>query len=346
DTLRLTDAAMSSLDDLRYFDNLVYLEIGFNNLITFQNLPASLQTLVFDNPMSMLGSFTLPPGLKKLVLKQDEFLSYVPAAWPAGLKFLDLSGCGYTSLTNLPASLDTLIIAGQVDVNGLTVPNGNVYPSLTTLAIPANLKYLDCSRNGLATLNDIPNSLTWLDCSQQYSVVDDPMTFAYKQIPKLNQIDHLSNNLVELYCHTNSLSSLPALPASLKVLSAYYNKYNINFSYFNGSSVNFSNAGISTVPDFPNGLTTIRLNLNNISCLPYIPATVTSFYINQNPLNCLPNSLPGGLVNTDATAIPLCNAVNNSYQCERHPIISGNIFYDNNLNGTQDPGELPRAYVR
>lgn len=345
DTLILANQSISQVDELRYFDHLKHVNLSYNYFVVLNNLPDWIESLTLNNNWNNLTSISLPSSLKRLICTNNNQLGGIDNGWPAGLKYLDLSNDAFTFLSGLPATLDTLIVPHQIDIFGAMAAQGYDYPKLLSIALPTGLKYLNCSQNSIPSLTGLPNTLTWLDCSSQYFVLDNGPA-GYRQIPKLTEINNLPASLTYLKCNNNSLTSLPALPASLQYINAGVNSFNIPYDDFNGNTFSYTNPGIYGIASFPSAITYINIAYNNISCLPYIPAGVQTLTAGGNLITCLPNSLPPGLVNTDMSAKPLCNPVNNIYQCERHPIIAGTLFYDNNSNGLQDPGELPRANVR
>ena len=134
----------------------------------------------------------------------------------------------------------------------------------------------------------------------------------------------------------NKLTSLPTLPAGLKVLDCSYTKFS---SYYN----NYNYPGISNLPALPEGLITLNCSQGNLDCIPHLPASLNSINVSDNNINCLPNS---GNYTQTGTQFPLCSITNNAHQCITNSRITGRLFYDNNNNGSKDPGENYRPNVQ
>ena len=171
----------------------------------------------------------------------------------------------------------------------------------------------------------------------------------------------------------NKLTSLPTLPATLKIINSSYNRW---FEYELSPSTGTNNlvhAGISMLPVLPAGLLELNVSGNNltalptalpvgltsllvndnvkapytvvpssgIQCLPHLPATLTELNCARTLVGCLPNA--GAY--TVSPPLPWCSITNNVNQCETNPVMSGYTFYDNNSNGIKDAGENFRANV-
>ncbi|MFT3911101.1 MAG: T9SS type A sorting domain-containing protein [Ferruginibacter sp.] len=418
DSLTFQSSSGPSYVPIQYFDALEYLDLSYCSIDQSSQLPAqfpaSLLTLKcdhmghpFDNVSPILSSM-LPSGLQHLDYSYCT-IDFAGSLWPAGLKYLDLSHTQTSNLGTLPPALDTLI-CNNAEVIPIGAPTPTfAFPTLGFLpALPATLKYLDCSNDGIASLPALPAGLTWLNCSNNYTRTgpgDD-------RVPVLASLPALPASLEYLSCNNNRLEQLPALPASLKYLDCATNKFYLIYYLTSTNFVEFDYPGIDIMPALPsqleflycannqvgNALTlpaTLKLlscatnaisslstfpaslldiDISNnpitslgslppvmaylnfagtqVSCLPHLPASMAgqSPYnaaqynlVVNNIVNCLPNSVAGIRFQWP---FPLCNVVNNVHACETNPVISGNVFYDNNSNGIQDPGELPKANVR
>ncbi len=398
-----------SCEAIRYFDALQYLDLSNNYIIGPPALfPASLLSFKADhltvgfssNPPIQLT--LLPPGLQRLSYAYGDF-DLLNGPWPAGLKYLNIAHTQTTGLGILPASLDTLICNNlEIDPMGANGPDTtHAFPTLAVLpALPATLKYLDCSNGGLTALPALPAALTWLNCSDQFTRTgpgDD-------RLPLMASLPSLPASLAYLDCSYNRLTNLPSLPASLVYLDCPGNKYYYIYYLTMTDFVEYNYPGIGTLPALPASLKYLNCGANNLGAVPALPSGLIDLnvisavygvfgvsganhiavlpalppalaYLNcaGNPVTCLPhlpasmgtqspyNNQPYNLVigNTQIGCIPntvpgmrlqyaaaLCNVANNTNSCDISPIIAGKIFYDNNSNGIQDPGELTRANVR
>lgn len=411
-TFRVIDWG-TSLDALRYFDALQYLDLS-NSLLEYPTnpiqFPATLLSFkgnhLFNNTLGAnppFPLFLLPAGLQSLSYSYVDF-DFSNGPWPAGLKYLNIAHTQTVNLGTLPATLDTLICNNLEIVPSTGIGPGDTahaFPTLTSLsALPVTLKYLDCSNGGLTTLPALPAGLTWLNCSNNFTRTgpgDD-------RLPTMASLPSLPASLTYLNCSYNRLTSLPGLPASLVYLNCSGNKYYyiyyltmtnyVEYNYFGigslpalPSTLKYLNCGannLGALPALPSGLIDLNINIssyayfgvsgsnhisalpalpltlaylncarNPISCLPHLPASmggqsaynneIYNLVIDNTQIGCIPNTVPGMRL---AGAWPLCNLSNNTNACEISPIIAGNTFYDNNSNGVQDPGELPRANVR
>jgi uncharacterized repeat protein (TIGR01451 family) len=348
------------LTGLQYFTSVVYLNCANNGIETyvyppnlkyincsstiqfgtFPDFPSSLETLICkDNIANIHFSSglkyidisgcsvstinTLPNGLLKLICTDQMFdgmsiLSSLPAL-PASLKFLDCSGNRLNSLPALPPSLDTLICAFQYADYGPTQAYEKTLSNLPTL--PAALKYLDCSENKLTNLPLLPATLTFLNCSQQRTFRGDTDPNQYYPSPEqllhegLSSLPPLPNGLTYLNCSYNKLTNLPSnLPPSLANLDISHNVY----TYYS------------------------QTQTQGIQCLPFLPATLTGLIAGRTFIACLPNSGPYSA----GWGLPLCTPVNNINQCVSSPVVSGDVFYDNNSNGTKEANENFRPFVQ
>ncbi len=88
----------------------------------------------------------------------------------------------------------------------------------------------------------------------------------------LTSLPELPNSLTRLYCWNNNLTSLPELPNSLTYLSCYNNN-------------------LTSLPELPNSLTDLDCKNNNLTSLPELPNSLTKLYCEDNYLTSLPASL-------------------------------------------------------
>ncbi len=211
--------------------------------------------------------------------------------------------------------MDTLICAFQF---GYLNPQDYFKTLVSLPVLPAALKYLDCSSNKLTDLPSLPATLKYLRCSGQRTFKGDlevsPSNPEEVVSEGISSLPVLPNGLLYLDCKANKLTSLPAiLPATLTFLDVSFNVYTFY----------------------------TLTQTEGIQCLPRLPATLTNLNTSQTLINCHPNS---GTYTATPTR-PLCSPVNNIYQCVTAPIVSGDVFYDNNSNGIREGVENPRAFV-
>jgi Leucine-rich repeat (LRR) protein len=115
--------------------------------------------------------------------------------------------------------------------------------------LPASLTTLFCNNNQLQTLPELPANLTWLDCSNN----------------QLQTLPKLPASLTELYCYKNQLQTLPELPDRLKWLWCDKNQ-------------------LQTLPKLPDSLTNLYCSNNRLRILPELPANLAELWCFDNPL--------------------------------------------------------------
>ncbi|MEO6670484.1 MAG: SdrD B-like domain-containing protein [Ferruginibacter sp.] len=288
DSLDMSDTSLGDLDmeGIQYFTSLKYLNCTLAGLVSSPPLPASLVKLVFvsainNQPYGSFPASFLPNGLRYLDMSSNYM--YAPPSWPDSLRYLNCSdnsiGSSFSPMPALPLFLDTFICRSQEIYSG----NNNILTALP--ALPATLKYLDCSRNSLYTLPaSLPASLIYLDCSQQYTRPTlQTFSFFITELPPLPQ------SLQTLICNNLKLTALPSLPPSLKYIDCSFNR-----KFYNNLGLNLTNPGpnvieyegIDVLPDLPASLKYLNCSYNRLTNLPTIPPTVTY-------LNCRDNIYAG-----------------------------------------------------
>jgi hypothetical protein len=112
---------------------------------------------------------------------------------------------------------------------------------------------------------------------------------------KIAKIAALPKNLEQLYCFGNPLGSLPPLPPTLRILSCATTKLTALPVLPNGLTVlNCSVNQLTALPTLPNTLQELSCNENMLTTLPPLPNTLTSLYCQENQLQTLP-TLPNAL---------------------------------------------------
>ena len=99
--------------------------------------------------------------------------------------------------------------------------------------------YIDCCRNNISNLPELPNSLTHLWCYNNnlsnLPKLPNSLTYLHCGYNNLSSLPELPNILTKLYCHNNNLSNFPELPNSLQILWCVHNN-------------------LSSLPNLPNSL--------------------------------------------------------------------------------------------
>lgn len=330
DSLKLPTSVPTGISyaALVYFDNLLYLDaslsgIGAPSTIRPAYLPATLKTFICNlsgqwsssNPELLID--LMPAGLEHVEYTRSYVSDLSGKVWPAGLKYLELTDNELNaSFGILPSTLDTLICRRQ------TV-NPGVGSTLNTIsdALPASLKYFDCSENSLMSFPVFPSTLSYLNCSFQFFMMGlGGMT----PVPLVTALPaSLPPNLKTFKCSSNGYSSIPDLPASLEYLDCSSQAYHVILEgtpwNFDGlSSLPVLPAGLkylscgynimSVLPALPTGLEFLSTGNNLLSSLPALPATLTGLDISSNTISSI-SSLPDGLnylnvSNTNLSCLP------------------------------------------
>ena len=102
----------------------------------------------------------------------------------------------------------------------------------------------------------------------------------------LSSLPELPDSLKILYCNENNLTSLPELPDSLTELHCYYNKlYNLPNLPNSLTELDCYNNNLYSLPELPNSLTKLDCANNNLSSLPDIPNSLTNMTYENNPIH-------------------------------------------------------------
>ncbi len=225
--------------------------------------------------------------------------------------------------TNYPSCMNGNLMDttcnGIVNATTVNCSNQNI-SDLDGVQYFDNLHFLYCDHNQLATLPNLPSSLTWLKGS--YNV----LTF----------LPPLPSTLTHLECPFNQLTYLPTLPLTLTYLDMGGNQ-------------------ISILPTLPNSLTVIYFNSNLLTSLPLLPPSLNTLYCGTNQIISLPN-LPNSIVNlicggNPITILPSLPSSLNSLWCNQSqlstlPTLPSGTEYvfcgDNNLTSLPS---LPNSII-
>lgn len=353
-------ALPSSLTYLRFagetMTSLPLLPPGLKSFIIaraqeLSSLPALPGTINYMevNSTKVTSMPALPTALRIFIFRYDSMLTSLPAI-PAGVEYIDCSSDRLTAFPNLPATLTYFNCSN----NRL----GSLPP------LPLGLTYLNAAANRLTTLPPVPATLNWLfvNNNQLSALPAISNTSIYSFTcgnNNLSSIPALPSTLNGLYCEYNQLTALPALPASLDTLFCSHNQLTSLPPITNTSLLGIvcANNLLTELPELSSGLEYLECHNNNLYCLPRLPQPACRLLIvtDTSKVKCIPNNqnevylqdYRNGVYwfscwqNTPFSLVflPLCNPTNNSGNCHAYPIMSGNIFYDNNSNNIKDANE-------
>ncbi len=150
---------------------------------------------------------------------------------------------------------------------------------------------------------------------------------ANKNISDLTGIQYF-DNLLDLNCGHNAITTLPVLPATLSNLTASYNRLTtlgtlpvgLQYLYVDSNLLTtlpalpvgllylyIGDNNVSILPPFPPQLLEFNCRENNVTTLPSFPSSLTSINVEYNNIDSLP-ALPAGLQHLSCTGNRL-NAV-------------------------------------
>jgi Leucine-rich repeat (LRR) protein len=156
----------------------------------------------------------------------------------------------------------------------------NLLPPATTLST------LNVSNRTISDLTGIGGftTLTTLDCSQN----------------QLTSLPALPPSLRSLNANYNNLTTLPSLPSGLTNLSLLSNQLTSLPASLPSGLITFNcyyNNAISTLPNLPNSLQNLYCGGTAISTLPNLPSGLRTLSCAYTRITSLPSVLPTGLVN-------------------------------------------------
>jgi len=131
---------------------------------------------------------------------------------------------------------------------------------------------------------------------------------------QLTSLPALPSGLERLGCSYNQLSSLPALPSSLEVLSCGDNPLNVLPALPSLINLSCHNNKLTVLPALPSSLKTLQCSGNQLISLPALPVSLEILVCDSNQLASLP-ALPSSLrelwcgynqlTTIDVTGLPL-----------------------------------------
>jgi uncharacterized repeat protein (TIGR01451 family) len=345
-TLEISNTRIKDLEGLQYFKSVSYLTItGNDSLVSIPSLSSLLLCtqikITYNRSLTNLPQ-SLPPELYSIEAGNMP-VSFFPVI-PDRVAYIDINSLPLTTLPALPVLFLEGLKVNNTSISSLpalpstlkslTCDGNNHLGSLPSL--PASLTYLSSTQNNLTSLPALPAGLTILQCYQNHlttlPALPDSLNFLSVSNNNLTDLPSLPNSIYYLECAGNSLTLLPNLPSGLTLLDCSQNL-------------------LTSLPGLPVGLETLYFINNNIKCLPFLPARLSRIALDSEDISCLPNkpvlcqiysqqNTSGNLV------LPICNATNNLYQCHSFPVMTGNLFFDNNSNGIKDSSELVKKNLR
>ena len=273
-------------------------------------------------------------------------------------------------------SLETLEIYNSLGFGNNSNPI-NIIPPL-----PKTIKHFICSGTRLTALPPLPDSLRSLTLYDNSLLNSLPLipgkleSFLYYRVGGTFTIPILPNRvrIIDCFGLDTAIFSQPVMPDSLRHLTC--RNYFPRMEFINPPSLNDSLSYIETegslitqfnefpigldtiivgkrldyLPELPSGLKYLELGgARNFYCLPHLPPLLKKLFIPVNDsVLCIPNIVPGLQIirgGGQVITLPLCSPVNNAYHCFSMPMITGQLFYDLNSNGTKEPAENYMANV-
>ncbi|MEP7264713.1 MAG: T9SS type A sorting domain-containing protein [Bacteroidota bacterium] len=273
---------------------IMMTQVGdFTGLEAFVNL----QMLNISGDFSGLPQLTSLNFLTELLISDNNALITVPDL-PPNLEKLTCNLCpNLTGTSVIPSSLTSAAFLQD--------------PLLSSFPIPPFLEELyfeNCS--SMTSLSGIPNSLH---------------TLYIAATPAVNSINFAATQIATLHCLNNNLTSLPALPVTLKNIDCSINQIsslaglpatllglvcrNNNLTSLGAlpAGLTYLDYGSNNVTSIvlPTVLTYLDCSGNSIACLPDLPSGLQMLYASGNLTTCLPN-LPSTLTFSDI-GFDLCN---------------------------------------
>ena len=104
----------------------------------------------------------------------------------------------------------------------------------------------------------------------------------------ISGIEHF-NNLENLSCNNNNLTTIPELPSQITTLSIKSNNLNnITDLPENLLHLDLRYNSLSTVPELPNNMESLKLCFNNFTTIPNLPDSLIILFFAYNELDGLP----------------------------------------------------------
>jgi Leucine-rich repeat (LRR) protein len=162
------------------------------------------------------------------------------------------------------------------------------------------------------------------------------------------EIEGLDNctSLTYLYCANNSLTELPALPASLTYLDCPLNSITVLPTLPSSLTELYCGTNsITVLPTLPSSLTALDCYENSLTELPALPASLTYLDCSTNSITELP-ALPDGLIDFYCFNNLLTSAEMDAITIELDTAGLSGGFYDwNPQTNLQEPNQSAQPYL-
>ena len=178
----------------------------------------------------------------------------------------------------------------------VTIPDTNFVNKLTQLypsCMNGNLMDTTCTQIVNATQLSLYNSyITDLNGIRYFDNLID-LICSYNQ---LTSLPPLPNSLVTLDFENNQITNLGNIPNSIKSLKCRFNQLTNLPSLTNDLTILYCGYNqLTSLPVLPNSLRYLHCNNNQISILPILPDSLNTLACGNNPLNIFPTVLPDSL---------------------------------------------------
>ena len=187
----------------------------------------------------------------------------------------------------------------------MTMLNKNIIIGLASfLATAAHAQYTIPDPAFAAALQQIvPNAMSGNVLYENSPDVTSLLTM-WVSNTGLSDLDGIQffTSLQELGCGNNLLTSLPALPNSVRFLNCVNNQI-VSISALPDSLLFFdcSSNALTGLPDLPSSLQHLDCNFNDLASLPALPNSLTNLGCSSNQLTSLP-TLPSSLTHLDCSS--------------------------------------------
>lgn len=184
----------------------------------------------------------------------------------------------------------------QSSKNYVVLPDLKNYPGFNHLEFKktfGHIKYsLDCSKNEIINLNNVPDFITVLDCSKNkikhLNNLPDSIINLNCSGNFIVNLEYLPNSLAHLNCSHNLIINLEYLPSGLIYLDCSYNKIiKLNNLPNLINNLNCSHNSIAQLNNLPNKIIKVDCSYNLIQTI-ILPNSIGYINIQYNPLKSRP----------------------------------------------------------
>jgi|GEM_PF-2252584 len=264
---------------------------------------------------TLCGSATCQPS-GAITVTASTYVTIPDANFRARLKLL-YPGC-FNASDEMNAECAAVLNATILNVSNLSISNLSGVRFFTKLAtldcsrnnltwlpqMPASLKTVNVSYNNLYDLEGLPAGVTTLDCS----VNSQSHGFRPEPIP---------SGLISFTCQSNRLSDFPTLPGTLETFDCAGN-------------------WLTSLPSLPSSLKNLYCSTNRLTSLGSLPSSLVNLRCEYNDIVNLPSTWPSTLVdvrcgNNDIVSISSVPAAVQIFDCSYNKITSFNATLPNSL---------------